>query len=87
MQVEFRSHFSGKKVRLMGREIRYDIDAKLLERANLQKVKRNKGNGTVVWKPYCELSKGYEKQQTFIAMPKPEQTNPDVQCADTMKLC
>jgi len=23
MQVEFRSHFSGKKVRLMGQEIRY----------------------------------------------------------------
>jgi len=50
-------------------------------------VKAKQRNGRAVWKPYCKLSKRYEKQQTFIAMPKPVQTNPDVQYVDTMKLC
>lgn len=57
---------------------KYDIDAKLLERANLQTVKAKQRK----WQNNLEA---YEKQQTFIAMLKPEQINPDVQCVDIMK--
>jgi len=47
MQVEFRSHFSGEKVRLMGREIRYIRDYSNLFQLFFVASSRSRYKGTV----------------------------------------